>query len=822
MYSRKVVLVSLGFMLGIAPAIGQLHFKRHKKPAPPAAPAPKPPDTSPEGLIQSGAKVDSGLFNVYNKDGKFYLEIADSLLGRDFLSVTRIARGAADIRVDMMGYAGDEVNNNVIRFDKNPSGDKLFLRQISFSEMSRDSTQQMYRSVAASNLQPIVAAFDIKGHRSDKKTSVIDLTEYLNGDNDILFLSSMAHQLLHLAGPQPDKSYIETVRSFRQNTEIKTLKTYGRVPTGNFGGIMTFGPGGSTITLELNTSIVALPEKPMQPRYADHRIGYFTVDYTDFDLDPQGVKDIQYIKRWRLEPKPTDIAAYKAGKLVEPAHPIVFYIDPTTPKKWVPYLIKGVEDWNVAFEKAGFKNAIVAREVPADDTTWSIDDASHNAIVYKPSTIANASGPSISDPRTGEILESHINWYHNVMELLHDWYMIQAGASDPAARKPIFDDTLMGQLIRFVSSHEVGHTLGLLHNFGSSATVPVDSLRSKAWVEAHGHTPSIMDYARFNYVAQPEDHIGEAGLFPRIGDYDKWAIEWGYRLYPDLSSAEAEKQTLASLVKDRLENPRLRFGSEMLINTDPRDQNEDLGDDAVKASTYGIRNLQFILPRLPSWSLSPGEDYSGLTRTYNALVGQFSQYTAHVVRQVGGMYVTEKNSDQPGPVFTPVARATQAGAVAFLDKELFATPTWLLDTGILNRIGKAPVPLVAGLQYGVLDRLLSLGVITKLTETGVYPPSDLLRDLHGGIWGELKENSKVSIYRRGLQSRYVDDMITLMTPYVPGPMPPRSSAETMGLARVELSGLLQLLVKAQAPDPETRAHWVDLTARIRKALSVKE
>lgn len=808
--------------LGAAPAFAQFHFKRHKKQTSvPAAAAPKPPETSPEGLIQSGAKVDTGLFNIYSKDGKFYLEVADSLLGRDFLSVTRIARGAADIRVDMMGYAGDEVNNNVIRFDKGP-GDKLFLRQISFSEMSRDSTQQMYRSVAASNLQPIVAAFDIKGHRADKKSSVIDLTDYLNGDNDILFLSSVAHQQLHLAGPQPDKSYIESVVSYKQNTEIKTLKTYGKMPTGNVGGIMVFGPGGSTVTLELNTSIVALPEKPMQPRYADHRVGYFTVDYTDFDLDPQGVKDIQYIKRWRLEPKPEDLNAYQNGVLVEPAHPIVFYIDPTTPKKWVPYLIKGVEDWNVAFEKAGFKNAIVAREVPASDSTWNIDDASHNAIVYKPSTIPNASGPSISDPRTGEILESHINWYHNVMELLHDWYMIQAGASDPAARKPIFDDTLMGQLIRFVSSHEVGHTLGLLHNFGASASVPVDSLRSKAWVEAHGHTPSIMDYARFNYVAQPEDHIGEAGLFPRIGDYDLWAIEWGYRLYPGLASAEAEKSVLAPLVKRRLENPRLRFGSEMLINTDPRDQNEDLGDDAVKAGTYGIRNLKYILPQLPAWSLTPGEDYSSLGRTYNVLVGQFNEYLAHAVRQVGGTYITEKNSDQAGPVITPVARTTQVQAVGFLNKELFATPTWLLDTSVLNRIGRAPVGLVSSLQYPILDRLLSLGVISKLSEAPAYPPTDLLKDLRTGIWGELNENTTVSIYRRNLQSRYVDDLIVLLTPWTPGPFPPRSSAETMGLARVELNSLLQSLTQRQSADPETRAHWVDLAARIKKALSVKD
>jgi hypothetical protein len=358
-------------------------------------------------------------------------------------------------------------------------------------------------------------------------------------------------------------------------------------------------------------------------------VGYFTSQQiTDFDRNPQGVERIRYIRRFRLEPKPEDMEKYKRGELVEPVKPIVYFIDPTTPKKWVPYLILGVNDWAKAFEQAGFKNAIIAKEAPSKDkdSTWSLEDASHNAIVYKPSDIANASGPSIIDPRSGEIMETHINWYHNVMSLLRNWYMVQTAAVDPQARKMVFDDELMGQLIRFVSSHEVGHTLGLRHNFGSSSTVPVEKLRDKAWVEATGHTPSIMDYARFNYVAQPEDKIEQIGLFPRIGDYDNWAIEWGYRLFPQFNSPEAEIGYLNKWTIDKVKNQRLWWGDGEGNRDDPRSQTEDLGDNAMKASSYGIKNLQRIMPKLPEYTKLPDEDYEGLREMYNQVTGQFGRY----------------------------------------------------------------------------------------------------------------------------------------------------------------------------------------------------
>src|SRR5690606_15429008 len=382
----------------------------------------------------------------------------------------------------------------------------------------------------------------------------IDVTDYISSDNNVLFFSSTLKTSNRIGSQQSDKSYIAGVRSYPTNIEISTVKTYGRTAAPSTSGSSRSSAPSGNITVELNSSLVMLPKVPMKPRNYDARVGYFTTGYTDFDANPHGVESVRLIKRWRLEPKPEDMEKYKRGELVEPAKPIIFYIDPATPKKSVPYLIQGINDWQKSFEKAGFKNGIIGKpaRTKAEDPEWSLEDARYSAIVYKPSPIPNASGPSIADPRSGEILESHINWHHNVMQLIHDWYFVQCAPVDEGARTMRFDDELMGQLIRFVSSHEVGHTLGLRHNYGSSSTVPVEKLRDKKWVEENGHTPSIMDYARFNYVAQPEDNISRAGLFPRIGDYDDWAIEWGYKLFPNITSEEEEKAHLNKWVITRL------------------------------------------------------------------------------------------------------------------------------------------------------------------------------------------------------------------------------------------------------------------------------
>ena len=807
-----------------------------KKPTGPAN-GPKPY----KDVITSKAVSDAGLFWVHKVEDKYYFELPDSLFNRDILVVNRISKAAAGMRSGgFFGYGGDQIGQNVIRFEKGPNN-KIFLRNISYAEYAKDSTSPMFTAVTKSNVQPIAAAFDIKALGKDSTGAVIDITEYINGDNDVLHFSSSLKAFLRIGAIQADKSYTVSVKSYPINIEIKTVKTYTRTATPGIAGGAPSAPAGN-MTVELNSSFVLLPKVPMQSRYFDARVGYFTVGYTDFDANPQGVKNISLAKRWRLEPKDEDMEKYKRGELVEPKKPIVFYIDPATPKKWVPYLMQGVDDWKGAFEKAGFRNAIMGKLAPTkeEDSTWSLDDARNSAIVYKPSDIPNASGPSISDPRSGEIMESHINWYHNVMQLIHDWYMVQTAAVDPKARKMTYDDELMGQLIRFVSSHEVGHTIGLRHNFGSSSTVPVENLRNKTWVEANGHTPSIMDYARFNYVAQPEDNISQVGLFPRINDYDNWAIEWGYKLFPQFKDAEAEKGFLNKWVIEKLKNRRLWWGDGESNRDDPRSQTEDLSDNAVSASAYGIKNLQRILPNLLEWTKEDNQDYSNLSVMYNQLAGQFNRYMGHVARNVGGINKTPKMVEDEGAVYQFVSESKQKEAVDFLNKQLFATPSWLVNADIYNRTGSTGLSVIGSIQDNILSSLLASRTLNKLVDaeaaqgSNAYSVLELLNDLKKGIWTELPTRKPIDIYRRSLQKSYINMLGNLINPpssssvSLPGIIISSSSgnekSDAISVVRAHLSSLKNEInaVSAAIADPMTKYHLQDVSKRIDKALNPKD
>lgn len=779
-------------------------------------------------VITPKAKSSFGFLTVHKVDNNYFFEIPDSMLNRDILIVNRISKAPTSRQKSRVGYPGDILGSKVIRFE-NKDNKRILVREYSYRERS-ENKDGMFQSVRNSNTQPIVANFGIETIKKDSLTRnyVINVSVFLQKENPLFSFDADSKEYIGLLNMVGEGTYIDTLKAFPKNIEISTTVTYQSKKGMSNVGFLETGSPRIPLTYELNSSMVLLPEVPMKARLFDPRVGYFTVGYTDFDSNPQGIEYKKLITRWRLEPK--DEAAYLRGELVEPKKPITIYIDPATPKKWVPYLIQGVNDWQVAFEKAGFKNAIYALEAPTDDPSWSLEDARHSAIVYKPSDIPNASGPHINDPRTGEILETHINWYHNVMSLLRDWYMIQAGTIDEAARKMQLDDELMGQLIRFVSSHEVGHTLGLRHNFGSSHTVPVEKLRDKAWVEANGHTPSIMDYARFNYVAQPEDGITRAGIFPRIGIYDKWSIEWGYRWLPQFQTPEDEVAfSNQSIIEKQKTDVRYTFGTESDPN-DPRNQSEDLGDDSMLTSLYGIKNLKRIVPQILTWSYEPNKSYAGAGEIYSGVVSQFNRYLGHVTKNVAGIYsnsITVEQTDEIAREFVPAN--IQKRAIAFLNEQLFTTPEWLIDRQLMEKAKILPMNVICSLQSGVLARLINKNTLNKMSENEIlngkkaYTSAQMFNDLKKVIWSNLGQSD---IYKRNMQKAYVENLINLLDKKgnadknASGKRPVYSEAPA--IAHGQLTELKRLATSAASMTSGTaKGHYQNLITLIDNALSNK-
>ena len=786
-------------------------------------------------VITKKAVSQKGVFNVHFQDDKYFFEIPDSLLGRELLAVTRFAKVAGGAR----RYGGEEVNEQSLVFEKGPN-QKIFMRVVTLISKA-DSTQTIAKAVKNSYLDPIVASFEIKALGKDSTSSVIDVTDFFKGDNQAVSLTSGEKRTFNLSGLASDRSYIESIKSYPINMEIRTVKTYSAsapMPGSPLGGsAIPAAINAGAVTFELNTSIRLLPKVPMNARLFDPRVGYFADNFVQYSDDQHKVSNQVFAVRYKLEPKPADLERYKRGELVEPIKPIVYYIDPATPKKWVPYLMAGVNDWNAAFEKAGWKNAIQGKEWP-NDSTMSLEDARFSVIRYFASDIENAYGPQVHDPRSGEILESHIGWYHNVMNLVHDWYMIQTAAVDPAARKMKFDDSLMGNLIRFVSSHEVGHTLGLRHNMGSSSKTPVEKLRDAKWLEANGHTASIMDYARFNYVAQPEDNVTQMGLFPRIGDYDKWAIKWGYT-YTGVGD-EADKKINNKWIIDALNsNDRLWFGGEG-FNADPRAQTEDLGDNAVLASEYAIKNLKRIIVKLPEWTKEEGDRYENLSEIYTQLVGQYSRYMGHVLKNVGGVYETIKSVEEKGDVYTATPVAMQKSAMNFLHTQLFTTPKWLLDNNILNKISN-PVAneRIQSVQTNVLKNLLDKGRLYRLTTSTTrfgnvsYSLHDMMEDTRKGLFSELNNRQATDVFRRNLQKVYVSQLGDLINPSTgaaaPSPllrMGPALDVENTDIvseAKAQLKKLAAAIQsnKGSINDASSVSHFDDLQDRIKHILDPK-
>lgn len=849
-FSTKALFLTCSMLVGIESM--QAQNRRDQAPPPPAAPAaapaapaapPAPPKTGPRSykeLITPKAKTSKGLFNVHKIDDKFYFEIKESLFGREIMAITRFSKVAGGGGV----YGGELANQQVVKFEKGPDN-KVFMRVVTVISVA-DSSQPIYKAVKNSNLDPIAASFDIKAFGADSTGAIIDVTDYFKGDNQAVSMSPAAKRRLSLTAIQSDKSYIESIKSFPINTEVRSVKTFGAsaampgmgaAPSPFPSASLPAANAAGVITLEINNSFILLPEKPMQKRLNDIRTGYFVDDYTVYSDDQQKTEESSFIVRWKLQPKKEDVEKWKRGEMVEPEKPIIYYIDPATPKKWRSYLIQGVNDWRAAFEKAGFKNAIMGKEWPEGDSTMSLEDARYSVIRYFASDIQNAYGPNVHDPRSGEILESHIGWYHNVMSLLHDWYFVQTAAVDPEARKMKFDDDLMGNLIRFVSSHEVGHTLGLRHNMGSSSKTPVEKLRDKAWVEANGHTASIMDYARFNYVAQPEDNISRAGLFPRIGEYDKWAIEWGYGYGAD--NEEDDKKQRNKLYNERLsKNPRVWFGTYEYGNlSDPRTQSEDLGDNAMKASDYGVKNLKRIMAKLPEWTKEEGDRYQNLQQMYGQVVSQFNRYLGHVARNIGGYYETPKSVEQAGDVFEVTPKAIQKEAVAFVNNHLFTTPEWMLNYNILNKINSPVSDQLSTIQDNVLGSVLSASRLTKMAVhanrfPNAYTVDELLNDMEKNILSEWTAKKSIDGHRRNLQKSYVERMIALLGTNAASPAMGGFTVSTSvdskktdvySVVRGHLNAMKNASQAAAsvATDNMTKYHLQDITERIKRALEPK-
>jgi hypothetical protein len=771
----------------------------------------------PADAIQAHCNQDfKPLFLTEKINDRYYFTIPDSLLGREMIVVTRLLKSPAKISVERERYGGEKLNTQVWKWEQH--GQRVFIRVINYGQKA-DSSSNMEKALRNTDLGTILCAFEVKKKDPVAHTTKIDVTDFYNGDTPATGISDALRKAYKVSFLDPSRSYLDTIKSFPGNIEICTVKTYRSEtsPTDNTNGAITF---------ELNVSMLLLPKIAMKPRLFDPRVRYLREEFAYYGNGQHPVENISLINRFRLEP--ADTAAYKRGELVEPKKKIVFYIDPATPKQWVPYFIKGVNAWQKAFEAAGFKNAILALPAPdsAEDPYFSMEDTRYNVIRYYASEDENAYGLSVTDPRSGEIIESQLGWYHNQLKELHDWYFIQTSAANPKARKIYYTTEEMGELICTTISHEIGHTLGLPHNWGASNAYSTDSLRSKSFTDHHGTAASIMDYARFNYVAQPGDGVTQFN--PQIGEYDSWSIRWGYSWFPGDQNPLNEKKQLDQWTALKIGKPLFFFGEEMTFY-DPRSQKEDLGDNDIVSGSYGIANLKRILPHLKEWTYQPGKQETDLLDLYKQVIQQYDQYLVNATPFIGGVYRNIKYYDDPVKGYSPVDKTKQKKAVQFLISEAFTTPFWLLDEKGLTEVDNALIGTkVQAVQYDNLSIVLSASRLSRMLDNelkngpGAYTVKELLSDLSHGLFNAGTPDS----FGRSLQREYIDLLRKLISDhnvpltYTPWITDDRQGYPPVNISMTDISPLVLAelkSIKAHLPNtaaPLLKAHYTDLRLRI--------
>ncbi len=800
---------------------------------PPAGAAQQPPRRAPRPyaqVITDKAVTDAGGITVHRVDDRWFFEVPDSLVRRDFMLVSRVA----GVPSNFGGFtsAGTSIDERVVRWERHL--DRVLLRAIAFDAVADDSLP-IALSVHNNNVGPILAAFPIQAFTRDSASYVLDVTDFFAGDTPAISgMSAAQRRQYQVRRLDPARSYINAVRSFPLNIEVRHTQTYDAAEP------PPPDRSGSTMTIEMSQSIVLLPKEPMRPRYADARVGIFSIERVNYGLDEQKAASQSFIRRWRLEPK--DPAAYARGELVEPIKPIVYYIDPATPIKWRPYVRLGVQDWQVAFEKAGFKNAILAKDPPSpkEDPEWDPEDIRYSVVRWAASLVRNAVGPSTSDPRTGEIIESDITWYHNHMRSYRNRLMIETGAANPSARTLEIPEDLMGETMRKVITHEVGHAIGLPHNMVASSSFPVDSLRKPSFAKKYGVSATIMDYARQNYVAQPGDGLEPKDFIRRLGPFDDWVINWGYRALPNAATPEAERKTLNDWITKQNGWPHYRYVPQGIGGIDPRSQTEDVGDDPVRASSFAIANLKRVVPKLVEWTTRAGEDYEDLNELYTETLGMWSLYMGHVTTVIGGVNIDFKSADQDGAVYRIVPKARQKAALQFLSENVFDTPEWLAPANVLTRLGPSVGQMsISNRQANVLTQLLAANRLARLGDSeafdpaNAYPASEFLSDLRRAVWGTMATPDQ---NRRTLQRVYLERLAVIVNPptapaagqggqggpqqqqpTLPLMAPPNvQRSDVPALARRELRAIQAdaRRAAATATGAVTRAHWQDIVDRI--------